>query len=105
MGKSDEDVISALRAEVDIDHDRLADAEKLTFFYELVDESEEDLAGEWDAYCRHASLVDERVSRLRSAALARFDRGDCPLPPADAAAVLDALVLPVPKDQHGAVVC
>ena len=86
--KSDEEVIIALRAEVDDDHDRLVDGEKLTFFYELVEEAEEDLAGEWDAYCRHASLVDERVSRLRSAALARFDREVAPLPPADAAAVV-----------------
>jgi len=87
-GKSDEEVISALRAGVDTDRNRLADGEKLTFFYELVDESEEDLAGEWDAYCRHASLVDERVSRLRSAALDRFDREVVPLPPAEAAAVV-----------------
>lgn len=87
-GKSDEEVISALRAEVDNDHDRLADREKLAFFYELVDESEEDLAGEWDAYCRHVSLVDERVSQLRSVALAWFDREVVPLPPADAAAVV-----------------
>lgn len=87
-GKSDEEVISALRAEVDNDHNRLANVEKLTFFCELVDVSEEDLAGEWDAYCRHASLVDEQVSRLRSVALARFDREVVPLPPADAAAVV-----------------
>ncbi|ADI07706.1 hypothetical protein SBI_04586 [Streptomyces bingchenggensis BCW-1] len=66
----------------------MADGEKQSFFYELVDESEEDLAGEWDAYCRHASRVDERVSRLRSAALARFDREVVPLPPAEAAAVV-----------------
>ncbi|WP_173092149.1 DUF2228 domain-containing protein [Actinomadura verrucosospora] len=87
-GKSDEEVISALRAEVDNDHTRLADVEKLMFFYELVDETEEELAGQWDAYCRHVSLVDERVSRLRTAALARFDREVAPLPPADAAAVV-----------------
>lgn len=87
-GKSDEEVTSALRAEVDSDHDRLAAGEKLTFFHELVDEPDEDLAGEWDMYCRHAARVDERVSRLRSAALARFDRDVVPLPPADAAEVV-----------------
>ncbi|WP_395110946.1 hypothetical protein [Actinomadura sp. SCN-SB] len=87
-GKSDEEVIAALRAEVVDDHNRLARIEKLTFFYELVDEPEENLAGEWDAYCRHASHVDERVARLRSTALERFDREVVPLPPASAAAVV-----------------
>jgi hypothetical protein len=87
-GKSDEEVISALRESVDEDHDRLAKTEKIAFFYELVDEPEEDLAREWDAYCRHAPLVDERASRLRSVALARFDREVAPLPPADAHAVV-----------------
>ncbi|GAA4212629.1 DUF2228 domain-containing protein [Actinocatenispora rupis] len=97
QGKADEDVRAALREQVDGEHDRLADGEKLAFFVELGDGPADDPAAEWDRYVRHAAQVDERVAALRSAALDRFDREVAALPPAEAADVVygdDALWSP-----------
>ncbi|WP_436776438.1 hypothetical protein [Yinghuangia sp. YIM S09857] len=81
---------SELRCEIAWEHHDAGEDEKMMFWVERVDDPQNGLAAEWDAYAVHAAAVDAVTQRRTADALERFDQELARLNAADAAARADA---------------